>query len=105
MCRASYQKAPLKNTLNGSTSTTRPPLRANPPGRFPPAVGRNHRRRPADAGQRDRDSAPEVRPRAHPVPTVDVDGDEDRLDEEEQALNGEGDAVRGAEPAHQPGAQ
>ena len=73
-----------------------------PAGSVHPAVGRDHRQRPADAGQRDRDSAPEVRPRAHPVPTVDVDGDEDRLNEEEQALDGEGDAVRGAEPAHQP---
>ena len=50
----------------------------------------------------DRDTGPEVRPRLQPPPAVDVDGDEDRLGEEEQALEGERDAERLAPLAHEP---
>ena len=34
MCSASYQKARLKKTASGCTSTTRPAWMVNPPGRF-----------------------------------------------------------------------
>src|SRR3712207_7630294 len=40
-----------------------------------------------DPGQHDRHAGPEVRPRSHPLPAVEVDRDEDRLEEEEQPLD------------------
>ena len=50
----------------------------------------------------DRDAGPEVRPRLQTAPAVDVDGDEDRLGEEEDPLEGERDAERLAPLAHEP---
>ena len=72
-----------------------------PGGRVHPRVGGDHRDAAADAGDHDRDAGPEVRPRLQPPPAVDVDRDEDRLGEEEQPLERERDAERGAPLAHE----
>ena len=47
-------------------------------------------------------TGPEVRPRLQPAPAEDVDRDEDRLGEEEDALEGERHAERLAPLAHEP---
>jgi hypothetical protein len=53
--------------------------------------------------ERDGDASPQVRPRAEPVPAVDVDRDEDRLEEERDRLDVERKAEYVAELAHEPG--
>ena len=92
----------LKITSSGSTSTTLPAEFEREARRLVhPRVGGDHRDAAADAGDHDRDAGPEVRPRLQPPPAVDVDGDEDRLGEEEQALERERDAERLAPLAHE----
>ena len=53
--------------------------------------------------ERDRHSRPEVRSGAEPVPAVDVDGDEDRLEEERARFDVEPQAEHVAELAHEAG--
>ena len=67
-----------------------------------PRVGGHDGRRPEDAREHDRHAGPEVRPRLQPSPAVDVDGDEDRLGEEEDALEGERHAEGLTPLAHEP---
>ena len=55
----------------------------------------------AEAGDRDGHAGPEVRPAGQALPAVDVDRDEDRLDEEEDALDREGRPEDVAEAAHE----
>ena len=54
-----------------------------------PGVDRDHGEGTADPGDRHRDAGPEVRPAGEALPAVDVDRDEDRLGEEEDALDRE----------------
>ena len=62
-----------------------------------PAVDGDHHQRAGEAGEHDRDAAREVRARREAVPAVDVDADEDRLDEEREALDREAEAEHAAE--------
>ena len=68
-----------------------------------PGVGGDHRERPHHAGDHDRHAGPEVPPALEPLPAVDVDRDEDRLGEEEDALERERDPERVAEAVHELG--
>src|SRR5204863_4489061 len=52
-----------------------------------PAIDRDHRQRPGDAGNRDRDAASEMGSRGEPATAVGVDPDEDRFHEEGEAFN------------------
>ena len=56
---------------------------------------------PVKPGDHDRDPDPEVRARRKPVPAVDVDRDEDRLGEERDALEREGEPEDVAEVRHE----
>ena len=95
MCTSSCQKYGLSNSAcHGWTSTTLPSLEAEARRVVHPAVDRDHHQRAGEAGDHDRDAAQEVRARREPVPAVDVDPDEDRLEEEREALD------REAEPEH-----
>jgi hypothetical protein len=62
-----------------------------------PAVDRDHRQRPGDAGNRDRDAAGEVGARGEPAPAVDVDADEDRLHEKGEAFDRKSETEDAAE--------
>ena len=66
-----------------------------------PGVGGDHREGAADAGDHHRHARPPVRPAAQPLPAVDVDREEDRLGEEEEALDREGDPEGVAEALHE----
>src|SRR5439155_8709008 len=57
-----------------------------------PGVDGDDEGRPRHAGDRDRYAAQEVSSRREPVPAVDVDPDEDRLEEEREALEREAEA-------------
>src|SRR5256885_512773 len=57
-----------------------------------PRVDGDDRPRAAEASEDDRQGAEHVRPRRQAVPAVDVDPDEDRLEEEGEALDGEAEA-------------
>ena len=73
------------------------------PGRFVhPGIGSNDGCRATDTGDHYGYTGPKVWPRREPAPSVDVDGDEDRLEEEEQPFDREGNAVRAAEATHEP---
>ena len=52
-----------------------------------PRIHRDDRERSAKAGDHDRHTAPEMRPGREVLPSEDVDRDEDRLEEEEDALD------------------
>ena len=66
-----------------------------------PGVGGDHGEGAADAGDHHRHPGPAVGPAAEPLPAVDVDRDEDRLGEEEDPLDREGDAEGVAEAVHE----
>ena len=94
--------ASLKITPIGSTSTTSPcRVQGEALRRVHPRVGGDHRDAAEDAGDDDGNTGPEVRPRLETAPAEDVDGDEDRLGEEEQAFEGERDAERLAPLPHE----
>ncbi len=59
-----------------------------------PRVDRDHHRRADEARDRHGHPGEKVQPRRDAVPAVDVDGDEDRLGEEREALQPEGQAER-----------
>ena len=75
--------------LQGSTSTACPPRSPKPRGWFIHALTEITISEPVTPGDHDRDAGQEVRARRQPVPAVDVDRDEDRLDEEREALERE----------------
>src|SRR3954449_13479609 len=95
----------VEEHAHGSDVDDPPVAQGEAGGLVHPAVGGDDRQRAAEARRRPRHAGPEVRPRAHAVPAVDVDRDEDRLEEEEQPLDREWDAEGCAEAAHQPGPQ
>ncbi len=66
-----------------------------------PRVHGEHEQRARQAGEHDREAAQEVRARRHPVPAVDVDPDEDRLDEEREALQREPEPEDRSERPHE----
>jgi hypothetical protein len=66
-----------------------------------PGVGRHDAERPAEPGDGDREPTEEMGPRRQVAPAVDVDRDEDRLEEEEQALDRKRDPERAAEATHE----
>ena len=68
-----------------------------------PGVGRHHEPGRGHAGHHDRDAGQEVDPGGEAIPPVEVEPDEDRLDEEGDALHREGQADDLAEAAHEPG--
>ncbi len=70
-----------------------------------PAVDRDHRQRPGDAGDRDGDAAGEVGSRGKPVPAVDVDADEDRFHEEGEAFDRKSETEDAAEAGGETGPQ
>ncbi|MEZ5250127.1 MAG: hypothetical protein R2713_13230 [Ilumatobacteraceae bacterium] len=70
-----------------------------------PGVHRQDAEGADDTGEADRDEGGEVDPWRQPIPAVQVDAEEDRLDEERNALQGEGQADHVAVPAHEPGPQ
>ena len=77
----------LKMTPSGSTSTTLPAaFRVKPAGSFIHAFAATTDTAPPMPAITIGHPGPEVRPRLQPSPAVDVDRDEDRLGEEEQAL-------------------
>ena len=76
----------------GCTSTASPPLRRKPVGWFIQALTEITISEPVKPGDHDRDAAGEVSPRRQPIPAVDVDADEDRLDEERESLDREAEA-------------
>jgi hypothetical protein len=67
-----------------------------------PGVRGHDAERPHQGGQRQGQAEPEVRPRLEPAPAVQVDGDEDRLEEERPGLDPEAEAEDIAPPAHHP---
>ena len=95
--------ASLKITLIGSTDDDLAGrVEREARRRVHPRVRRDHRGAAHDAGQHDRDTGPEVGPGLQALPAEDVDGDEDRLGEEEQPLERERDPERLAPLAHEP---
>ena len=76
-----------------------------PPRVIHPRIHRDHRQRAREACNHDRDTGQEVRARREPVPAVDVDRDEDRLDEEREPLEREAEPEDVAEAGHEPGPQ
>ncbi len=70
-----------------------------------PRVHRHDRIGAAEARDHDRDTRPEVRPRREVLPAEDVDRDEDRLEEEEDALDREQHPEHPAEPPRERGPQ
>ena len=66
-----------------------------------PGVGRHHRDRPPDPADHDRHAGPPVGPGLQALPPVEVDGDEDGLEEEEDPLDGERDPERRTEAVHE----
>ena len=102
MCTISCQKNALPNSAsNGSTSTARPSSSRKPGRVLHPAVDADHHQRAAEAGDHDRDPGEHVRARRQAVPAVDVDRDEDRLDEEREALERERQAEDVAVGGHE----
>src|SRR3954447_11353182 len=69
--------------------------------RVHPAVDRDHVERAREPAEHHGDAGPEVRAPREAVPAVDVDGDEDRLDEERDALQREADPEDLAETRHE----
>jgi hypothetical protein len=70
-----------------------------------PGIHADHAERADDACAAHRDQHQHVPSRWHPAPTVEVDADEDRLDEERYPLESERQSKNVTEPAHQPGPQ
>ena len=68
-------------------------------------VGGQDRDRAEQARRRQRKAKQEMRPRLEPLPTVEVDADEDRLEEEGKSFDRKADSHRGPEAGHQPGPQ
>ena len=66
-----------------------------------PAVDGDHHQRAGDAGDHDDDAARQVLARRDPVPRVDVDRDEDRLEEEREALEREAEPEDVPERRHE----
>ena len=105
MCTSSCQKLSLKSAFSGSMSVTSPFTILKPVGSFIQPLTEITNSEPGDAGDHDRDAAEDVDLRRQAVPAVDVDGDEDRLDEEREALQAEGEAEDVAEGGHELGPQ
>ena len=76
-------------------------LEAEPRRVLHPRVHRQDHERARDPRDGDRNAAQEVQSRRQPVPAVDVDRDEDRLDEERDALEREPQAEHRSEPGHE----
>ena len=96
----------LKMTPHGSTSVMLPALSSvKPDGEFIQALAATTDALPMMPAITIGHAGPEVGPRLQPLPAEQVDRDEDRLGEEEQALERERDAERLAPPAHEPGPQ
>jgi hypothetical protein len=66
-----------------------------------PRVDRDHEQGAREPGEHDRHHAQQVRARRHAIPQVHVDGDEDRLEEEREALQAEGQPEDVAERRHE----
>ena len=66
-----------------------------------PTVDRDDEERPGDPRDHDRNAGEEVPARRQPVPSVDVDRDEDRLDEEGEPLEHEAQPEHVAEGGHE----
>ena len=102
MCAACSGMASLKITSSGSTSTTVPStFSVNPDGEFIHALAATTDTLPKMPASTIGNAGPEVRPRLQPAPPEDVDRDEDRLGEEEQALECERHPERLAPLAHE----
>ena len=72
------------------------------PGRaLHPRVHRQHHERAGDPREGDRHAAQQVQSRREPIPAVDVDRDEDRLDEERDGLEREPQAEHVPERGHE----
>ena len=67
-----------------------------------PGVHGDHGEGAADPGDHDGNGGEHVRSGREPVPAVDIDGDEDRLEEEEDSLDREADSESVTEPAREP---
>ena len=92
----------LKMTASGSTLDDLPGrIEREPGGSFIHEFAATTEMLPPMPGEHDRHAGPEVRPRFQAPPAVDVDGDENRFREEEQPLDGERHAERGAEAPHE----
>ena len=102
MCTISCQKYALPNSAsNGSTSTARPSSSRNPVGWFIQPLTLITISEPLKPATHDRDPGQHVRARRQAVPAVDVDRDEDRLDEEREALEREREAEDVAVGGHE----
>src|SRR5680860_502745 len=98
---SSCQRWVLIRASNGRGSTTRPSTTRKPSGLFIHPLTEINVERAGEARDHDRHAGEEVRARAQPVPAVDVDGHEDRLDEERDALQAERDPEHAAEGGHE----
>ena len=95
--------ASLKITAHGSTSTTLPAESSvKPCGSFIQALAATTETLPRMPVSTTGTPVQKCGPRFQAAPAVDVDRDEDRLGEEEDALEGERDAERLAPLAHEP---
>src|SRR6266404_2621359 len=70
-----------------------------------PAVHRDHHQRAGEAGEDDGEAAEEMHARRETAPSVRVDADEDRLEEEREALDREAEPEHAAERAGERGPQ
>jgi hypothetical protein len=96
----------LKITLSGSTSVTLPLESMEKPwGWFIQELTLTTEKAPPIPQMTIGQTGPEVRPRAQPLPAEDVDGHEDRLEEEEDPLDREEHAEDLAEAARELGPQ
>ena len=103
MWTSSCQRFGLNSASNGRTSVTSPfEPRSKPCGLFIQPLTAMTRHEPPTPEIAIGMPAEEVRARREAVPPVDVDRDEDRLAEEEQALDREGEAEDLAPLLHEP---
>ena len=93
--RVAEQRAPRLDVY-------RAPVLQPEPGRIVhPRVDGDDEQRAGEARDHDGDAAQQVQPWRHAVPAVDVDRDEDRLDEERESFEAEGEAEDVPERGHE----
>ena len=102
MCVSSGHRCGVSEQRLPRLDVDRAPVLEPEPGRIVhPCVDRDDEQRAGQARHHDGHAAQEVQPRRHAIPAVDVDRDEDRLDEEREALQAEGKAEDVPERGHE----
>ncbi len=103
MCEVSVAQAGLNIAAIGSTCVTRPCDQLKSTGDVHPGVGGDHEERGRRRGHRDRKPEQPMHARRHPVPPVQIQAHEDRLEEERGPLERERQADDPAGVGHEPG--